>query len=123
MQKLKSLAKAWKNCRPWRIVDKGVKECASFEYLSVTIKPNGSFSIHIDVIPILNYASEIWGFEEWSKLQTLHLKACKYALGVRSSITTDTEYTELRRVSFQCQRRKYSKFFRMVIIRRFTMLC
>ena len=40
------------------------------------------------VAPILNYASEIWGFEEWSKLETLHLKACKYALGVRSSTTT-----------------------------------
>ena len=41
------------------------------------------------VASILNYASEIWGFEEWSKLETLHLKACKYALGVRSSTTTD----------------------------------
>ena len=41
------------------------------------------------VASILNHASEIWGFEEWSKLETLDLKACKYALGVRSSTTTD----------------------------------
>ena len=34
------------------------------------------------IVPILNYASEIWGFEEWSKLETLHKKACKYALGI-----------------------------------------
>ena len=34
------------------------------------------------IVPILNYATEIWGFEEWSKLETLHKKACKYALGI-----------------------------------------
>ena len=55
------------------------------------------------VASILHYASEIWGFEEWSKLETLHLKACKYALGVRSSTTTDAVYAELGRVSLQCQ--------------------
>ena len=27
------------------------------------------------IVPILNYASEIWGLEEWSKLETLHLNA------------------------------------------------
>ena len=41
------------------------------------------------IAPILNYASEIWGFEGWTKLETLHLKACKYAMGVRSSTTKD----------------------------------
>ena len=53
------------------------------------------------VAPILNYASEIWGFEEWSKLETFHLKACKYALGARSSTTADAVYAELGRVSLQ----------------------
>ena len=138
MQKQKSRANAKKSI-PWRIGDNEVKECASYKYLGVTIKSNGSFSIHIDkirekalkayfsliskskewggfqprlflylsdhmVAPILNYASEIWGFEEWSKLETLHLKACKYALGVRSSTTTDAVYAELERVGLQCQR-------------------
>ena len=56
------------------------------------------------IAPILNYSSEIWGFEDWTKLETLHLKACKYALGVRSSTTTDAVYAELGRVSLQCQR-------------------
>ena len=55
--------------------------------------------------PIRNYASEVWGFEEWSKLETLHLKACKYALGVRSNTTTDAVYAELGRMSLQCHRR------------------
>ena len=53
---------------------------------------------------ILNYASETWGFEEWFILETLHLKTYKYALGVRSSTTTDAVYAELGRVSLQCQR-------------------
>ena len=56
------------------------------------------------VAPILNYTLEIWGFEEWSKLETLHLKACTYALGARSSTTTDTIHPEVGRVSLQCQR-------------------
>ena len=51
------------------------------------------------IAPILNYASKAWGFEEWSKLETLQLKACKYALGVWSSTTTDAVYAELRRMS------------------------
>ena len=57
------------------------------------------------VAPIWNYASEIWGLEEWPKLETLRHKACKCALGVRSSKTTDAVYAELGRVSLQCQRR------------------
>ena len=52
----------------------------------------------------MNYSSEIWGFEDWAKVETLHLKACKYAFGVRSSTTTDAVYAELGRVSLQCQR-------------------
>ena len=56
------------------------------------------------VAPILIYASVIWGFDEWSELKTLHLKACKYAVGVRSCGTTDAVYAELGRASLQCQR-------------------
>ena len=68
--------------------------------------PTSSFSYLFDhtIAPILNYSSEIWGFQYWTKLETLHLKACKYALGVRSSWTTDAVYAELGRVSLQCQR-------------------
>ena len=55
------------------------------------------------IAPILTYASDIWGFEDLFKLEPLHLKACKYALGVRPSTTTDAVYAELGRVSLQCQ--------------------
>ena len=53
------------------------------------------------IVPILNYASEIWVLDEWAKLETLHLEACKYALGARPSATTDAVYAELGRVSLQ----------------------
>ena len=102
----------------------------------MTIKSNGSFSEHVDIVkekaqksyysllaksrdwggfqprlylylfdhtimPILNYASEVWGETEWPKLERLHLSACKYALGVKSSTNTDAVYSELGRMSVQ----------------------
>ena len=74
------------------------------------------------IVPILNYASQIWDFEEWPRLETLHLRTCKYALGVRSSTTTDPVYAEVGRVSLQYQNHVNSNFFRSVIILRFTAL-
>ena len=121
MQKQKSHAKAKKSI-PWRIGDNEVKECAAYTYLGLTIKWNGSFSIHIDkirekahkayfsliskskewggfqprlflylfdhmVAPILTYASEIWGFEEWSKLETCFICfGCSIKYNYRCSI-------------------------------------
>ena len=46
------------------------------------------------IIPILNYASKIWDFEEYSKLERLHLSACKYILGVRSTTCTNAVYAK-----------------------------
>ncbi len=127
------------NKRLWKVGNKDIKECDSYKYLGVTLKSNGSFSEHIDIVkekaqkafysliskskewggfqprlflylwdhtilPILNYASEVWGVDEWPKLETLHLKACKYALGVRTNTTTDGVYAELGRMSLQCHR-------------------
>ena len=90
-----------------------IKEKAHKSYFSLISKSKewGGFQPRLflylfdhTIAPILNYSSEIWGFEVWPKLETLHLKACKYALGVRSSATTDAVYAELGRVSLQCQR-------------------
>ena len=47
IQKQNSHAEATKN-NPWTVKDKEVKVCASYKYLGVTIKSNGSFSMHID---------------------------------------------------------------------------
>ena len=93
-------------------IDK-IKEKANKAYFSLISKSKewGGFQPRLflylfdhTIVPIVNYASEIWGFEECSKLETLHLKACKYALGVRSSTTTDAVYAELGRISLQAQR-------------------
>jgi len=51
------------------------------------------------IIAILNYASEIWGTNDWPKLERLHLSACKYARGVKSTTKTEAVYAELGRYS------------------------
>ena len=51
------------------------------------------------IIPIMNYSCEVWGQKEWPPLGKLHLQACKYALGVKSSTTLDAIYAELGRIN------------------------
>ena len=72
-------------------IDK-IKEKALKSYFSLISKSKewDGFQQHLflylfdnDIAPILSYSSEIWGFKNWPKLEILHLKACKYALGVR----------------------------------------
>ena len=47
--------------------------------------------------PIAEYSSKVWGFRDWDELETLHLQACKYAQGVRSTTTSAAVYSELGR--------------------------
>ena len=54
-------------------------------------------------MPILNYSSAVWGLNEWAKHERIHLSACKYALGVKSSTTTVAVYSELGRIPVQFQ--------------------
>ena len=68
-----------------KIKEKALKSC--FSLISKS-KEWGGFQPRLflylldhTIAPILNYSSEIWGFEDWPKLEILHLKACKYALG------------------------------------------
>jgi len=53
-------------------------------------------SIHIDtktklslfdslVVPIIPYSSEVWGIYNTKEMAKLHLKLCKYVLGVRQT--------------------------------------
>ena len=39
------------------------------------------------VLPILDYATGVWGTGTWASLDELHLKACKSILGVKGSTT------------------------------------
>ena len=85
-----------------------VKEKAQKCYFSLLGKNNewGGFQPRLflflfdhTIMPILNYASEVWGISEQPILERLHLKACKYALGVKSTTSTDAVYPELGRIS------------------------
>ena len=90
-------------------VDK-VREKAQKSYYSLLAKSRdwGGFQPRLflylfdhTIIPILNYASDVWGTSECPKLERLHLSASKYALGVKSSTNTDAVYSELGRMSIQ----------------------
>ena len=49
------------------------------------------------ILPILSYGAEVWGGNERSELEKLHLMACEYSLGVSQSIPTYGIYAELGR--------------------------
>lgn len=50
------------------------------------------------VLPILNYASEIWGFHPSPDVERVHLKFLKQILGVRTSTSSAAVYGEFGRV-------------------------
>ncbi len=98
-----------------------IKEKAQKAYFSLLSKSRewGGFQPRLflylfdhTILPILNYASEVWGLEEWSNLETVHLNACKFALGVKANTTTDGVHAELGRMSLQYHRHIHAvKFF------------
>ena len=49
------------------------------------------------ISPILNYASEVWGFHKAPDIERVHLKFCKKLLGVKTSAQNDFVYGELGR--------------------------
>ena len=49
------------------------------------------------IVPILNYACEIWGFHKSPDIERIHLKFCKLILGVRKTCQNDFVYNELGR--------------------------
>ena len=50
------------------------------------------------VVPVLTYGCEIWGFEDLKVIEKLHMKFCKYILGVKNSTSHNMVYGELGRV-------------------------
>ena len=56
------------------------------------------------VSPILNYASEVWGFHNATAIETVHLQYCKKVLGVKRSTQNDFVYGELGRINYQSRR-------------------
>lgn len=56
------------------------------------------------ITPILNYASEVWGFDHGKAIERVHLQFCKQILKVKRSTQNDFVYGELGRIDFQCMR-------------------
>ena len=49
------------------------------------------------VVPILLYGSEVWGVYDYKEVDKLHIKFCKYILGVRKQTSNYAVYGELGR--------------------------
>ena len=56
------------------------------------------------ITPILNYASEVWGFDHGKAIERVHLQFCKQIHKVKRSTQNDFVYGELGRIEFQCMR-------------------
>ena len=49
------------------------------------------------VAPILNYSSEVWGFQDANDVEIIHLNNFKQVLGVHSKTSNPTIYGEFAR--------------------------
>lgn len=56
------------------------------------------------ISPILNYASEVWGFSKANNIERVHLQFCKKLLSVKQCTQNDFVYGELGRCNFQNKR-------------------
>ena len=55
------------------------------------------------ILPIISYGSEVWSYEKGSLIEKLHLKFCKYILGMKSSTPNVMVYGELGRYPIDIQ--------------------
>jgi hypothetical protein len=56
------------------------------------------------ILPILNYGSEIWGFNQGKSVERIHMHFCKRILGVKKNTQNDFIYGELGRMPLQNMR-------------------
>ena len=56
------------------------------------------------ILPILNYASEVWWFSNENKIERIHTKFCKQLLGVKSQTQNNFVYGELGRTTLKVHR-------------------
>ena len=56
------------------------------------------------ITPILNYASEVWGFKQANCIERVHLQYCKKLLGVKKNTQNDFVYGEFGRTDFRMRR-------------------
>ena len=56
------------------------------------------------VTPILNYGSEVWGFDQAKQIERIHMLFCKQLLGVKTATQNDFVYGELGRTNYYTRR-------------------
>ena len=56
------------------------------------------------IAPILNYSSEVWGFQKSKDIDVVHLHFCKKLLGIKRTTQNDFIYGELGTTDFQSRR-------------------
>ena len=56
------------------------------------------------ILPILNYGSKVWGLNDSTKLEDIHIHCCKHILGVRGQTQNNLLYGELGRTSLKSRR-------------------
>ena len=55
------------------------------------------------VLPVLSYGCEIWAYEDCKIVESLHLKFCKYILGLKKSTCNVMVYGELGRYPLEIE--------------------
>ena len=74
-------------------------------YSFTPLKPSHRLELFDKLVsPILNYASEVWGFHKATSVETIHLQFCKKVLGVKQSTQNDFVYREIGRTDYQSRR-------------------
>ncbi|MCG8046921.1 MAG: reverse transcriptase family protein [Candidatus Thiodiazotropha taylori] len=96
---------------------KAVFTLNKYLYKFTSIRPSHMLELFDKLVsPILNYASEVWGFYKATAVETVHVQFCKKVLGVKQSTQNDFVYGELGRTDYQSRRYlKIIKFWFKII--------
>ncbi|MCG8048238.1 MAG: reverse transcriptase family protein [Candidatus Thiodiazotropha endolucinida] len=84
---------------------KAIFKLNKYLYKFTFISPKHKLELFDKLItPILNYASEVWGFKQANRIERVHLQYCKKLLGVKKTTQNDFVYGEFGRTDFRSRR-------------------
>lgn len=84
---------------------KAIFTLSRYLYNFTPLKPSHVLELFDTLVsPILNYGSEVWGFNKARAIETVHLNFCKRLLGVKQTTQNDFIYGELGRIDYQTRR-------------------
>ena len=84
---------------------KAVFKLNKYIYKFTFITPKHKLELFDKLIsPILNYASEVWGFCQANAIERVHMQFCKKLLGVKKTTQNDFVYGELGRTNYFTKR-------------------